>query len=109
SACLTRRARLPARGQGYPWRRAYGTEAHGTSLKTLYRNLAELDCPVLLVIKDMDNQVHTHTHTHTLTDYTHTYTHTHTHTHTQNTHTHSHAHKLLGGEGTWPAKGLWRD
>uniref|UniRef100_A0A668AWD5 Nuclear receptor coactivator 7 n=1 Tax=Myripristis murdjan TaxID=586833 RepID=A0A668AWD5_9TELE len=49
--------RLPARVQGYPWRLAYSTVKHGTSLKTLYRNLAEVDSPVLLVIKDMDNQV----------------------------------------------------
>lgn len=50
-------ARLPARVQGYPWRLAYSTVRHGTSLKTLYRNLCELDCPVLMVIKDMDNRV----------------------------------------------------
>ncbi|MCI4395815.1 hypothetical protein PGIGA_G00196370 [Pangasianodon gigas] len=50
-------ARLPARVQGYPWRLAYSTVVHGTSLKTLYRNLGELDCPVLLVIKDMNDQV----------------------------------------------------
>uniref|UniRef100_A0A3Q3AIK6 Nuclear receptor coactivator 7b n=1 Tax=Kryptolebias marmoratus TaxID=37003 RepID=A0A3Q3AIK6_KRYMA len=48
--------RLPARVQGYPWRLAYSTEKHGTSLKTLYRNLADVDSPVLLVIKDMDDQ-----------------------------------------------------
>lgn len=51
--------RLPARVQGYPWRLAYSTVKHGTSLKTLYRNLADVDSPVLLVIKDMDNQVDT--------------------------------------------------
>uniref|UniRef100_A0A669DFI6 Nuclear receptor coactivator 7 n=1 Tax=Oreochromis niloticus TaxID=8128 RepID=A0A669DFI6_ORENI len=49
--------RLPPRVQGYPWRLAYSTEKHGTSLKTLYRNLADVDSPVLLVIKDMDNQI----------------------------------------------------
>ncbi|KAK2856258.1 hypothetical protein Q5P01_004993 [Channa striata] len=49
--------RLPARVQGYPWRLAYSTVKHGTSLKTLYRNLADVDGPVLLVIKDMDNQI----------------------------------------------------
>ncbi|KAJ8347974.1 hypothetical protein SKAU_G00265630 [Synaphobranchus kaupii] len=48
---------LPARTQGYPWQLVYSTAVHGTSLKTLYRNLTDLDCPVLLVIKDMDNQV----------------------------------------------------
>ncbi|XP_023592933.1 nuclear receptor coactivator 7 isoform X5 [Trichechus manatus latirostris] len=49
--------RLPARVQGYPWRLAYSTLEHGTSLKTLYRKCALLDSPVLLVIKDMDNQI----------------------------------------------------
>lgn len=49
--------RLPARVQGYPWRLAYSTVKHGTSLKTLYRNLADVDGPVLLVIKDMGNKV----------------------------------------------------
>ncbi|XP_075453366.1 nuclear receptor coactivator 7 isoform X3 [Ascaphus truei] len=48
---------LPARVQGYPWHLLYSTQEHGTSLKTLYRNLASLDSPVLLVVKDMDNQV----------------------------------------------------
>ncbi|XP_028579174.1 nuclear receptor coactivator 7 isoform X5 [Podarcis muralis] len=48
---------LPARVQGYPWRLVYSTQEHGTSLKTLYRKSASLDSPVLLVIKDMDNQV----------------------------------------------------
>ncbi|KAM4692976.1 nuclear receptor coactivator 7 [Discoglossus pictus] len=48
---------LPARVQGYPWYLVYSTQKHGTSLKTLYRNLASLDSPVLLVVKDMDNQL----------------------------------------------------
>ncbi|XP_056620050.1 nuclear receptor coactivator 7 isoform X2 [Triplophysa dalaica] len=49
--------RLPARVQGYPWRLVYSTVIHGTSLKTLYRNLLDVDCPVLLVIRDMNNQM----------------------------------------------------
>ncbi|XP_042359819.1 nuclear receptor coactivator 7 isoform X2 [Plectropomus leopardus] len=49
--------RLPARVQIYPWRLVYSTVKHGTSLKTLYRSLADVDSPVLLVIKDMDNQI----------------------------------------------------
>ncbi|XP_059589502.1 nuclear receptor coactivator 7 isoform X2 [Alligator mississippiensis] len=49
--------RLPARVQGYPWRLVYSTLEHGTSLKTLYRKSSSLDSPVLLVIKDMDNQI----------------------------------------------------
>ncbi|XP_066470304.1 nuclear receptor coactivator 7 isoform X2 [Tiliqua scincoides] len=48
---------LPARVQGYPWRLVYSTQEHGTSLKTLYRKSTALDSPVLLVIKDMDNQI----------------------------------------------------
>ncbi|XP_043938122.1 nuclear receptor coactivator 7 isoform X3 [Protopterus annectens] len=48
---------LPARTQGYAWKLMYSTSVHGTSLKTLYRNLACFDSPVLLVIKDMDDQV----------------------------------------------------
>ncbi|XP_041962874.1 nuclear receptor coactivator 7 isoform X2 [Alosa sapidissima] len=50
-------AHLPARTQGYPWRLVYSTTVHGTSLRTLYRNMASVDRPVLLVIKDMENQV----------------------------------------------------
>lgn len=57
--------RLPARVQGYPWRLAYSTVVHGTSLKTLYRNLLDVDCPVLLIIRDMNNQVNTRTHLNT--------------------------------------------
>ncbi|KAM9563910.1 nuclear receptor coactivator 7 isoform 4-T10 [Guaruba guarouba] len=48
---------LPARVQGYPWRLVYSTLEHGTSLKTLYRKSSSLDSPVLLVVKDMDNQI----------------------------------------------------
>ncbi|KAM3873466.1 nuclear receptor coactivator 7 [Diretmus argenteus] len=48
---------MPARTQGYPWQLVYSTAVHGTSLKTLYRNTACLDNPVLLVIKDMHNKV----------------------------------------------------
>ncbi|XP_051880998.1 nuclear receptor coactivator 7-like isoform X2 [Pristis pectinata] len=48
---------LPARTQGYAWRLMYSTAVHGTSLRTLYRSLAVIDAPVLLVVKDMDNQI----------------------------------------------------
>uniref|UniRef100_A0A0P6JHH2 Oxidation resistance protein 1 n=1 Tax=Heterocephalus glaber TaxID=10181 RepID=A0A0P6JHH2_HETGA len=48
---------LPPRTIGYPWTLVYGTGKHGTSLKTLYRAMAGLDTPVLLVIKDSDGQV----------------------------------------------------
>ncbi|XP_047212653.1 nuclear receptor coactivator 7 isoform X1 [Girardinichthys multiradiatus] len=50
-------AHLPPRTQGSPWQLAYSTVIHGSSLKTLYRNLANLDSPVLLVIKDMHKKV----------------------------------------------------
>ncbi|XP_067305592.1 nuclear receptor coactivator 7 isoform X2 [Pseudorasbora parva] len=48
---------IPARTRGYPWRLVYSTAEHGTSLRTLYRKMGELDRPVLMVIKDTDNQV----------------------------------------------------
>ncbi|XP_026150129.1 nuclear receptor coactivator 7 isoform X2 [Mastacembelus armatus] len=50
-------AHMPARTQGYPWQLVYSTAVHGSSLKTLYRNMAGLDSPVLLVIKDMHKKV----------------------------------------------------
>ncbi|KAG7229441.1 hypothetical protein INR49_012832 [Caranx melampygus] len=50
-------AHIPPRTQGYPWQLAYSTAIHGSSLKTLYRNMADLDSPVLLVIKDMHKKV----------------------------------------------------
>ncbi|XP_051262452.1 nuclear receptor coactivator 7-like isoform X2 [Dicentrarchus labrax] len=48
---------IPARTQGYKWQLVYSTAIHGSSLKTLYRNMADLDSPVLLVIKDMHKKV----------------------------------------------------
>ncbi|XP_064802028.1 nuclear receptor coactivator 7-like isoform X3 [Oncorhynchus masou masou] len=48
---------IPARTQGYPWNLVYSTAIHGTSLKTLYRQMAHIDSPVLLVIKDMEKKV----------------------------------------------------
>lgn len=48
---------LPARTQGYPWKLAYSISTHGSSLKTLYRNMAGLDSPVLLVIRDTHQKV----------------------------------------------------
>ncbi|CAK6954336.1 nuclear receptor coactivator 7 isoform X2 [Scomber scombrus] len=50
-------AHMPARTQGYPWQLVYSTAIHGSSLKTLYRNMAGLDSPVLLVVKDMHKKV----------------------------------------------------
>lgn len=48
---------IPARTQGYSWKLMYSTTQHGTSLKTLYRQMRELERPVLMVIKDTDDQV----------------------------------------------------
>uniref|UniRef100_A0A3P9AYP3 Nuclear receptor coactivator 7 n=1 Tax=Maylandia zebra TaxID=106582 RepID=A0A3P9AYP3_9CICH len=48
---------MPARTQGYQWQLVYSTAVHGSSLKTLYRNMAEVDSPVLLVVKDMHKKV----------------------------------------------------
>ncbi|XP_062255775.1 nuclear receptor coactivator 7 isoform X2 [Platichthys flesus] len=50
-------AQMPARTWGYPWQLAYSTAIHGSSLKTLYRNMAELDNPVLLIVRDMHKKV----------------------------------------------------
>ncbi|RVE62471.1 hypothetical protein OJAV_G00157290 [Oryzias javanicus] len=50
-------AHLPQRTQSYKWYLVYSTAIHGSSLKTLYRNMAGLDSPVLLVIKDMHKKV----------------------------------------------------
>ncbi|XP_076869328.1 nuclear receptor coactivator 7 isoform X2 [Brachyhypopomus gauderio] len=48
---------LPARIQCCPWRLVYSTAEHGTSLRTLYRCTAQVERPVLLLIKDMHKQV----------------------------------------------------
>ncbi|XP_035986199.1 nuclear receptor coactivator 7-like isoform X1 [Fundulus heteroclitus] len=50
-------AHMPPKAQCYPWQLVYSTAIHGTSLRTLYRNMAGLDSPVLLVIKDMHKKV----------------------------------------------------
>uniref|UniRef100_A0A8C2Z0D1 Nuclear receptor coactivator 7a n=2 Tax=Cyclopterus lumpus TaxID=8103 RepID=A0A8C2Z0D1_CYCLU len=50
-------AHMPVKTRGYPWQLVYSTAVHGSSLKTLYRNMAGLDSPVLLVIKDMHKKV----------------------------------------------------
>lgn len=57
SFCQQLAAQMPAKTWGYPWQLVYSTSIHGSSLKTLYRNMAGLDCPVLLVIKDMHKKV----------------------------------------------------
>ncbi|GFQ94561.1 nuclear receptor coactivator 7 [Trichonephila clavata] len=46
---------LPARAVGYPWTRIFSTSFDGFLLKTLYRKMAEFDCPVIIVMQDYEN------------------------------------------------------
>ncbi|XP_017563324.1 oxidation resistance protein 1 isoform X1 [Pygocentrus nattereri] len=48
---------LPPRTVGHSWKLAYSTSKHGASLKTLYRKLSVSDSPVLLLIRDDNQQV----------------------------------------------------
>ncbi|XP_065126646.1 nuclear receptor coactivator 7 isoform X1 [Paramisgurnus dabryanus] len=48
---------IPARAREDQWKLVYSTAVHGTSLRTLYRHMSDIDRPVLMVIKDMDSQV----------------------------------------------------
>ncbi|KAK2878789.1 hypothetical protein Q8A67_019580 [Cirrhinus molitorella] len=48
---------LPPRTIGYTWQLSYSTDKHGASLKTLYRKLSTTDSPVLILIKDHNQQV----------------------------------------------------
>lgn len=48
---------LPPRTVGHTWHLAYSTSRHGASLKSLYRKLSGTDSPVLLVIKDSNDQM----------------------------------------------------
>ncbi|XP_035286611.1 nuclear receptor coactivator 7 isoform X1 [Anguilla anguilla] len=50
-------AELPARTVGHAWQLTYSTSRHGASLKSLYRKLAGLESPALVVIKDSQSQV----------------------------------------------------
>uniref|UniRef100_A0A9J8C9B1 Si:ch211-15d5.11 n=1 Tax=Cyprinus carpio carpio TaxID=630221 RepID=A0A9J8C9B1_CYPCA len=48
---------LPPRTVGHTWQLSYSTDKHGASLKTLYRKLSTTDSPVLILIKDHNQQV----------------------------------------------------
>ncbi|KAG1971864.1 nuclear receptor coactivator [Pimephales promelas] len=48
---------LPPRTIGRTWQLSYSTDKHGASLKTLYRKLSSTDSPVLIIIKDHNQQV----------------------------------------------------
>ncbi|XP_076438147.1 TLD domain-containing protein 2-like [Babylonia areolata] len=48
---------LPPRTIGYKWSLAYSTNLHGFSLKRLYREVARIDSPILLVLRDTENTV----------------------------------------------------
>lgn len=48
---------MPARVEGYPWALSFGSEQHGFSLSQMYRNLLDIESPVLLVIETTNNEV----------------------------------------------------
>ncbi|XP_022213468.1 oxidation resistance protein 1 isoform X19 [Drosophila obscura] len=48
---------LPARAEGYSWSLIFSTSQHGFALNSLYRKMARLESPVLIVIEDTDNNV----------------------------------------------------
>ena len=48
---------LPARAEGYTWSLIYSTAKHGFSLKTMYREMAKVDTPILMVIQDTSGAV----------------------------------------------------
>ena len=48
------RDRLPNRLENTAWTLAFSTARDGFSLSQLYRKTQDLDCPVLLVIQDVD-------------------------------------------------------
>ncbi|XP_067311606.1 oxidation resistance protein 1 isoform X2 [Pseudorasbora parva] len=48
---------LPPRTIARTWQLSYSTDKHGASLKTLYRKLSATDSPVLILIKDHNQQI----------------------------------------------------
>ncbi|KAF6203947.1 hypothetical protein GE061_002285 [Apolygus lucorum] len=48
---------LPARAEGYTWTLVFSTSQHGFSLNSLYRKMANIQSPILMVIEDTFNNV----------------------------------------------------
>ncbi len=48
---------LIPRAMGYSWVLSFSTEEHGFSLATLYRHLAEIESPCLIVVMDTNRNV----------------------------------------------------
>ncbi|KAI4487677.1 hypothetical protein M0802_011939 [Mischocyttarus mexicanus] len=48
---------LPARAVGYLWTLAFSTSQDGFSLSSMYRQMANFESPILLVIKDIEGNV----------------------------------------------------
>ncbi|KRG00109.1 uncharacterized protein Dwil_GK14284, isoform C [Drosophila willistoni] len=48
---------LPARAEGYSWSLIFSTSQHGFALNSLYRKMARLESPILIVIEDTEHNV----------------------------------------------------
>ncbi|XP_017753689.1 PREDICTED: oxidation resistance protein 1 isoform X6 [Eufriesea mexicana] len=48
---------LPARAEGYLWTVVFSTSQHGFSLNSMYRKMAKIESPILLVIEDTEGNV----------------------------------------------------
>ncbi|XP_076392430.1 TLD domain-containing protein mustard isoform X3 [Megachile rotundata] len=48
---------LPARAEGYLWSLVFSTSQHGFSLNSMYRKMAKIESPILLVIEDTEGNV----------------------------------------------------
>ncbi|XP_060560372.1 nuclear receptor coactivator 7-like isoform X4 [Ruditapes philippinarum] len=48
---------MPGRTVGYPWTLIYSTDKHGFSLKTLYRDMVGLESPILIAVKDTNDNI----------------------------------------------------
>ncbi|KAL0103363.1 hypothetical protein PUN28_017552 [Cardiocondyla obscurior] len=48
---------LPARAEGYQWTLVFSTSQHGFSLNSMYRKMAKVESPILLVVEDTEGSV----------------------------------------------------